>query len=213
MAAREVVQLCLLLMEFNENSSNNVNPNETQSTAICTCPWHLSHLAMVLILEDSFLVPLFLFGCSAFFSLTSFLSGSGRVLDLWGWVGEGRSRHWYSLMSSGLEVIPGIWLYWWKRGRRLFTRWSTTFILWFWISQVWIMLSHIANMISSFATIWASLVGSIRVIRDWLDSPKGKRRYDPKLCVKLIFCLFFYKFYFVLNKILDCKCKKTNKSV
>ena len=53
-----------------------------QSTAICLYPWHLLHLAMVLILKIFFLVPLFLLSISTFLPLTSFLGGSGRVLDL-----------------------------------------------------------------------------------------------------------------------------------
>jgi len=52
-----------------------------QSTTICPYPWHLLHLATVLILKIS-LRLLFLLSIPAFLSLTSFLSRGGRVLDL-----------------------------------------------------------------------------------------------------------------------------------
>ena len=49
-------------------------------------------------------------------------------------------------------------------------------------------------MAASATTSWAFAIGSIGVMRGWLDSPKGKgimRRHDSKLNIKLIF--FKYK--------------------
>ena len=141
-----------------------------------------------------FLGTLFLLSISVFFSLTSFLGGCERLLDLWGWVGgEGLNARFF--ISSGLKVTSGIWLHWWVPGRRLFTSWSTAFHSLVWGVKDWIMLSSLASMMLSFATISASLIRSIRVKGDWLDSPKDKR-HDSKVDAGLNF-LFWILYIFL----------------
>ena len=53
-----------------------------QPTAIYPYPWHLLHLATMLILKIFFLGPLFLLYISTFLSLTSLLSGGTRLMRL-----------------------------------------------------------------------------------------------------------------------------------